>query len=125
MSNAQNYWLVGANWGGDDQADAFYRRGYWELGWDDSSQPGMAQARDTIRPGDRIAIKSMRGQGASTITIKGLGIVKEVADKRVYIDWKITGMSREVPSKGCFSSIHGPYSLSGPDAAWVREVFRL
>ena len=62
-----NYWLVGANWGGDDQADAFFRRGYWELGWDDSDQPSMAQKRDNIKPNDRIAVKSMRGKGASTI----------------------------------------------------------
>lgn len=120
-----DYWLVGANWEGDDQAAAFYRRGYWELGWEDSQQPGMASGRDSIQPGDRIAIKAMRGRGATTITIKGLGLVKEVADKRVYIDWKVTGLDREVPAKGCFASIHGPYNLSGPDAAWVREVFCL
>lgn len=120
-----DYWLVGANWEGDDQAAAFYRRGYWELGWEDSKQPGMASGRDSIQPGDRIAIKAMRGRGATTITIKGLGVVKEVADKRVYIDWKVTGLDREVPAKGCFASIHGPYNLFGPDAAWVREVFCL
>lgn len=126
MSNGPNYWLVGANWSGDDQADAFYRRGYWQLGWDDSQQPDMAQARDAIRPGDRIAIKAMRGQGATTITIKALGIVKEVGeDKRVYIDWKITDLNREVPSKGCFASIHGPYTPTGVYGSWVQEVFCL
>jgi hypothetical protein len=85
----------------------------------------MAAARDSIRPGDRIAIKAMRGRGAATITIKGLGVVKEVADKRVYIDWKVTGLDREVAAKGCFASIHGPYKLAGPDSGWVREVFCL
>jgi hypothetical protein len=120
-----NYWLVGANWEGDDQAASFYRRGYWELGWDDLQQPGMASARDSIRPGDRIALKSMRGKGATTITVKGLGIVKEVAERRVYVDWKVTGLNREVAAKGCFASLHGPYELSGLDSAWVREVFCL
>ena len=125
MSKKQNYWLVGANWSGDDQAEAFYRRGYWELGWDDDRQPSMAHARDSIQAGDRIGIKAMRGKGAKTITIKALGVVKEVADKRVYINWLVTDMSRVVPAKGCFASIHGPYSRSGKDADWVKEVFCL
>jgi len=125
MDGKPRYWLVGANWSGDDQADAFYRRGYWELGWSDTDQPGMAQMRDSIRVGDRIAIKAMRGQGAKTITIKALGIVKEVAEKRVYIDWKVTGMNREVQAKGCFATIHGPFELFDKDANWTRDVFCL
>lgn len=118
-----NYWLVGANWSGDDQADVFFRRGYWELGWDDSEQPSMAQKRDNIKPNYRIAVKSMRGKGSSTITIRALGIVKEVGtDKRVYINWLIMDMDREVPSKGGFGSIHGPYTIN-TDTEWIREVF--
>ena len=119
------YWLLGANWDGYDQADAFYRRGYWELGWKDSEQPGMAQKRDKMSPGDRVAIKSMLGRGARTMTIKGLGIVKEVADRRVYIDWLIRDMDRVVPIHGCAATIHGPYDISGDDGDWVREVFCL
>jgi len=125
MNEHLHYWLVGANWSGDDQADAFYRRGYWELGWNDNDQPGMAQMRDSIQEKDRIAIKAMRGQGAKTITIKALGIVKEVVDKRVYITWLITDLNREVSAKGCFSAIHGPYDFSGKDENWIREVFCL
>ncbi|MBW7889149.1 MAG: hypothetical protein H3C35_12455 [Bacteroidetes bacterium] len=125
MSRQPRYWLVGANWGGDDQATAFYRRGYWELGWADEDQPKMAKARDSIQAGDRIAIKSMRGKGSDSITIKGLGLVKEVADGKVYINWLITDMSRKVFAKGCFSSIHGPYSIASDDAKWIREVFSI
>ena len=125
MGKKPNYWLVGANWSGNDQADAFYRRGYWELGWADAQQPTMAQARDSMHAGDRIAIKAMRGKGAKTITIKALGVVKEVADKRVYINWLVKDINRTVPAKGCFASIHGPYALSGKDENWVREVFCL
>jgi hypothetical protein len=123
MSKQNRYWLVGANWGGDDKAESFFRRGYWELGWDDNDQPNMAKLRDSISVGDRIAIKSMRGKGSDSITIKGLGIVKEVADKRVYIRWLIKSMSRKVFAKGCFAAIHGPYLCSGKDADWVRVVF--
>jgi hypothetical protein len=125
MSREHSYWLVGANWSGDDQADAFFRRGYWELGWSDEDQPGMAKMRDSIQNEDRIAIKAMQGQGAKTILIKALGIVKEVANKRVYINWLVTDINREVPAKGCFSSIHGSFKLSDKDAMWTREVFCL
>ena len=120
-----NYWLVGANWSGEDQADTFYRRGYWELGWSDDDQPNFAQRRDNIRKDDRIALKARRGRGADTITIKALGVVKEVGeDKRVYIDWLLTKLEREVASKGCYGSIHGPYG-SDREPDWVKEVFHI
>lgn len=70
MSDEPHYGLVGANWKGDDQAAAFYRRGYWELSWTDERQPGMAQQRDSIRSGDRIAVKSMLGQESPIIAIR-------------------------------------------------------
>lgn len=114
------YYLVGANWGGEKQNDDFYRRGYWEMGYTDAEQPRFAEMRDAMRPGDRIAIKSMDGQGATTITIHALGIVKEVFQGRVYIDWLLTGMERHVPSRGCLQTIHGPYRQNDP---WVHEVF--
>ncbi|MGD9728655.1 MAG: hypothetical protein AB7G68_20850 [Nitrospiraceae bacterium] len=125
MSAEPQYWLVGANWEGDDHAEAFFRRGYWELGYSDQQQPDMGRQRDSIMVGDRIAVKSMRGRGANTITIKGIGVVKEVAsDKRVYIDWRLQGMNREVPAHGCFASIHGPYSVAS-DGEWLGQVFRI
>lgn len=120
-----NYWVVGAMWGGhDDQAESFVRRGYWSLGWSDQDQPAQAGLRDKIQPGDRIAIKRMLGQGSSNIEVRALGVVKEVdpLDKRVYIHWATTGLAREVPSKGCFKSIHGPFAA---DDEWTRMVFQL
>jgi hypothetical protein len=122
MDKTKKYWLVGANWSGDNLEDAFYRRGYWEMGWKDVDQPAFAKKRDQIMPDDRIAIKSMDGQGASTISIHAIGIVKEVANGKVYIDWKVTDLDRHVPSKGAFSTIHGPYDYSD---AWTRETFCL
>jgi len=114
------YWLVGASWKGDDQKDAFYRRGYWEMGYSDNDKPNFAEKRDSIDEGDRVAVKSMDGKGKSTITIHALGIVKEVADGKVYIDWKITDVNRQVASKGKFSTIHGPHFY---DDEWIRQVF--
>lgn len=84
-----NYWVVGAMWGGqDDQSEKFIRRGYWFLGWDDKDQSSQANLRDQIQPGDRIAIKKMLGQGSPNISIRALGVVKEIdeEDKRVYVD---------------------------------------
>ena len=86
--NTQNYWLVGANWAGEDKAEAFYLRGYWEMGYDDEDQPHQAKRRNQVKIGDRIALKSMNGHGATTITIRAIGIVKDIADKKIYIDWK-------------------------------------
>jgi hypothetical protein len=119
-----NYWVVGAMWGGsDDQKDAFVRRGYWELGWADADQPAQAARRDQIAPGDRIAIKKMLGQGATDIEIRALGVVREVDEaKRVYVDWLVPSLQRQVPIKGCMQSIHGPFA---PDDPWTREVFQL
>ena len=120
MEENINYWLVGANWSGDNLQEAFYRRGYWEMGYSDEEKPVFANKRDSINEGDRIAIKSKDGHGASTITIHALGIVKEVADGKVYVDWKITDLNRQVHSRGAFSTIHGPYLY---DDEWTKEVF--
>lgn len=122
MTDKQNYWLVGATWKGNSQKTDFYRRGYWEMGYSDEDKPKFAKKRDSIQSGDRIAIKSKDGQGASTITIHALGIVKEVAQGKVYIDWKMTNLDRHVHSKGAFGTIHGPYKF---DDNWTQETFCL
>jgi hypothetical protein len=120
-----NYWVVGATWGGkEDQSEVFIRRGYWFLGWADSDQPAQASLRDQIRPGDRIAIKKMLGQGSQEIEIRALGVVEEVdpGDRRVYIHWAASELRREVPARGCFASIHGPFAAEDD---WTRVVFQL
>jgi hypothetical protein len=72
-----------------------------------------------------VAIKSMNGKGATTITIHAIGVVKEVADGKVYIEWKFIDMNRQVPSKGskgAFGTIQGPYNFSD---SWTRQVFSI
>lgn len=119
-----NYWLVGANFSGDDQFDSFTRRGYWFLGWSDEEQPSQATARDQIQVGDRIAIKKMLGQGSPNIEIRAIGTVTEIdpEDKRIYVHWANTELQRQVASKGCYSSIHGPFAA---DDDWTRQIFQL
>jgi hypothetical protein len=119
--NTPNYWVVGATWASDNLEDAFYRRGYWEMGWDDADKPTLAKKRDSIQPGDRIAVKSRDGQGAQTISIKSIGIVKEVADGKVFVKWILTKMDRHVPCKNYFGTLHGPVS----DEGWKDQAFRL
>ena len=120
----KKYYVVGANWSGEKKYDEFYRRGYWEMGYADENEPGFAKRRDDIHPGDRIAVKSMEGHAASTILIHALGIVKEVAEGRVYINWLITDLNRHVDSHGCCSTISGPFRLSEEkNKAWIQSVF--
>ena len=121
----RNYWVVGAMWyGQDDQSEKFIRRGYWYLGYSEDEQPAQTKLRDQMRPGDRIAIKRMLGQGSPNIAVRALGVIMEIdeEDKRVYVDWFVKGLEREVPSKGAYKSIHGPYTDDDP---WVKEVFHI
>src|SRR5271157_224865 len=118
-----NYWVVGAMWDGqDDQYEKFIRRGYWFLGYSDDEQPNQAKLRDQMRPDDRIAIKRMLGQGSPNIAVRALGVIREIdeEDNRVYVNWLVTGLEREVPSKGAFNTVRGPYTADDP---WVKEAF--
>lgn len=125
----KNYWIVGAFWGSEgDQSLEFYKKGYWRLGWKDEKQPRMACMRNAMRPGDRVALKSMRGPGSPFVKIKALGIVRKESDEegRVDIKWLIKFGEREVDSKGCYASIHGPYSMEEKKhRKWLRDIFCL
>jgi hypothetical protein len=119
------YWLVGASWGhGTELQDAgWIKQGIWMLGWEKGSQFEKAQE---IRPGDRIAIKRMKGKGQKGIRIMHLGIVKGVVpetDHTIFtVNWIVTNLNRDIAdSHGCFKSIHGPFDSD----SWVQEVFCL
>jgi len=109
--------------------DTFVKRGYWEMGYSDKDQPGLAEMRRQMKKNDRIAIKSMLGQGSPNIRIKAIGKIKEVdgEDGRVYVQWISKGMDRIVESKGCYGTIHGPYHSEHTEEydEWVGKVFRI
>jgi hypothetical protein len=44
------------------------------------------------------------------------------AETRVYVDWFVKGLEREVPSKRAYKSIHAPYTN---DDLWIKEVFHI
>lgn len=91
-------WFVGAAFGGyDDQTDRFLEEGVWQNGYRDRYLDQV----NSMRPGDRIAIKSTftqrhnlpfpipHGKIASAMYIKAIGTVRQnVGDGRhVRVDW--------------------------------------
>ena len=98
-------WFVGAALGGNvDQTDRFVREGIWENGYDDK----YLDLVRSMRPGDRIAIKSSytrkhdlefdnRGNSVSVMAIKAVGTITRNQNdgKRVHVDWKTSVSPRE------------------------------
>ena len=90
-------WFVGATYGGtDDQMPRFLAEGIWENGYDDK----LLDVVRSMRPGERIAIKSSytrkhglpfdsRGRAVSVMGIKAVGTITENLNdgKRVKVDW--------------------------------------
>ena len=96
-SAPQATWFVGASYGGtDDQMPRFLAEGIWENGYDDK----LLDVVRSMRPGERIAIKSSytrkhglpfdsRGRAVSVMGIKAVGTITENLNdgKRVKVDW--------------------------------------
>lgn len=90
-------WFVGATYGGtDDQMPRFLAEGIWENGYDDK----LLDVVRSMRPGERIAIKSSytrkhglpfdsRGRAVSVMGIKAVGTITENLNdgKQVKVDW--------------------------------------
>jgi len=128
-SSETRYWLVGASWGGvEHQDERFVQDGFWMLGWEQGHQPERAAE---IASGDRIAIKRMMGQGQSSLRIMHIGIVRGVVHDTnkviCTVHWAATHLDRVIQeSRGCFKSVHGPYTKSDPATThWIEEVFCL
>ena len=91
------FWFVGATYDRtDDQMPRFLNEGIWENGYEDK----YLDIVRSMRPGDRIAIKSSytrkrglpfdnRGQTVSVMAIKAIGTITENLNdgKRVRVDW--------------------------------------
>ena len=96
-ASGQANWFVGAIYGRtDDQMPRFLAEGIWENGYEDKHLDVVR----SMRPGDRIAIKSSytrkhglpfdtRGQAVSVMAIKAVGTITENLNdgKRVKVDW--------------------------------------
>ncbi|SDC44865.1 5-methylcytosine-specific restriction enzyme B [Variovorax sp. CF079] len=104
-SASNSTWFVGAAFGGtNDQMPRFLSEGIWENGYEDRH---LDMVR-SMRPGDRIAIKSAytrkhglpfdnRGQTVSVMAIKAVGRITENLNdgKRVKVDWTKVAPVRE------------------------------
>lgn len=102
--NAQ-YWFAGAMWGGsDDQMPRFLKEGIWQNGYEDK----FADQVRSMKPGDRIAIKSSyvrkhklpfnnRGQRVSGMKIKAIGTVTRNHEdgRTVDVAWEALETPRE------------------------------
>lgn len=134
-----NYWLVGATWGGSkDVLPKFIKRGYWYC-WDihkfDSEDSRIGNSIKNqqerfaqVKQGDRIAVKRLLGKGSAEMAILAIGKVKDIdiSEWRIYVDWILYDIKdRNVPLKGCAASIHGPFSKTGKDEAWIQKTFCL
>lgn len=98
-------WFVGAAYGGtDDQMPRFLAEGIWENGYDDKHLDVVR----SMRPGDRIAIKSSytrkhglpfgnNKQTVSVMAIKAIGTITENMNdgKRVRVEWTKVEPPRE------------------------------
>lgn len=94
----ETYWFVGASYDRTkDQTPRFLQDGIWENGYDDRYQDQVK----SMRPGQRIAIKSTytqknnlpfdaKGQPVSVMAIKAIGTITENMQdgKRVKVDWE-------------------------------------
>jgi 5-methylcytosine-specific restriction protein B len=104
-SSAQANWFVGASYGGtDDQMPRFLSEGIWENGYEDK----FLDMVRSMRPGERIAIKSSyvrkhglpfdaRGRAVSVMAVKAVGTISENLNdgKRVKVDWTKDEQLRE------------------------------
>ncbi len=97
-------WFVGAAYGTDDRTSQFLAEGIWKNGYDDK----YLDLVRSMRPGDRIAIKSSytrkhglpfdnRGQTVSVMAIKATGTIAENLNdgRRVRVHWTQLGPVRE------------------------------
>ncbi|MFN9201522.1 MAG: AAA family ATPase [Gemmatimonas sp.] len=99
-------WFVGAAYGGgtDSQVARFLAEGIWENGYDDK----LLDLVRSMRPGERIAIKSAytrkhglpfdnRGRSVSVMAIKAVGTITENPGdgKRVKVSWTSLDTVRE------------------------------
>jgi 5-methylcytosine-specific restriction protein B len=101
---ARQFWFVGAAWDEGDQADRFLTEGVWQNGYDEK----FTDLVRTMRPGDRIAIKSSfvrkhklpfnaGGKSVSCMRIKAIGtIIENPGDgKTVRVDWTTVDPPRD------------------------------
>lgn len=133
-NNKRQYFVVGASYNNEPQADRFIRDGIWALGWNGDDAPSQYDPLLKMKSGDFIAIKRMNGRGQQDVTILARGIVRgvitEARDEKRFVctvNWFETNVNKVVPAKhrGIFQSVVGPLVFEGDDKDWLTQVFGL
>ena len=91
-----NYWLVGAYWDGEDQTERFMEESIWQNGYEEK----FSNEVKSMKPGDKIAIKSSttqklnlpfdnRGDTVSKMIIKARGtiVANQGNGRTVEVEW--------------------------------------
>ncbi len=94
-----NFFLVGANWEGEDQFKFFYEKNIWETGYEDK----YAEIINTVKAGDILIVKSTFAKDrVSILRIKAVGRVtaNPLNGQRLEVDWKIKNLQIDVPHLG-------------------------
>ena len=94
-----NYWVVGADWSGEDKTAEFLENGNWENGYENK----FIDLVKSVKVGDQIAIKAIYGQKhnlpfnnykcyVSCMKIKAIGeVIENLGDGRhLKINWEET-----------------------------------
>lgn len=126
------YWVVGASMlSGTQNVDTdFVENGFWALGYSKDGDETQYKLAQEIKKGDRIAIKRRMGQGSSDIKIFHIGIVTGVVQdfsSQVVctVNWIVKNKDLEVESKGCYKTVHGPYTRNKEYSSWIDQIFSL
>lgn len=122
-----NYWLVGADWSGEDKTAEFLENGNWKSGYDNK----FIDLVKSVKVGDQIAIKAIYGQKhnlpfnnykcyVSCMKIKAIGeVVENFGDGRqLKINWK-----ESINEKIIYLYTYRPSIMRVSDLAVQKIVF--
>jgi len=100
--------------GVEHQDKKIVNEGYWMLGWEKKDQSAQYALAKQMMPGERIAIKRIKGQGKFYTNIFDIEIIKGVileTNKVICtVYWGATYLERDIEEcRGGFKYIHDPY----------------
>ncbi|MDB5227825.1 MAG: family P-loop domain protein [Bacteroidota bacterium] len=96
-----NFYLVGTNWNGEEQAEVFYDQSIWKTGYEDK----YADIINLVKKDDVIFIKSTFARdNISTLRIKAIGrIIDNINDGQSFkVDWKVKNIKVDIPNLGYY-----------------------
>jgi hypothetical protein len=94
------FYLAGAFWNGEDQAERFFDKNIWEKGHEDESYSNIIRS---IKKDDIILLKSAFSLNSESILrVKGIGVVTESTrdGASVKVEWKIKDLNLDIPILG-------------------------